>query len=65
MLLIVSMEGSVIIFKGRGIKEEFFKGRRTYERVFLVPRLLKMKVLRPFEEPENIYLATEHHSHPS
>jgi hypothetical protein len=55
------MECSAIIFKDFGIKEEFFKDRGSYEGVFLVPRPLKMKALRPFEKPENINLATEHH----
>lgn len=58
---IVWMERSAIIFKGRGTKEEFFKGRGAYERVFLATRPLKMKELCPFEKPENINLTTEHH----
>jgi hypothetical protein len=62
MFSIIWMERSATIFKGRGIKEEFFKSRGAYEHVFLVQRPLKMKVLRPFEKPENINLATEHHN---
>jgi hypothetical protein len=55
------MERHAIVFNSRRIKEELFKGRRAYERVFWVPRPFKMKALRPFEKPENLNLATEHH----
>ena len=61
MVLKISVKRWAIIFKGHGIKAEFFKDRGAYERVSLVPKPLRMKTLRPFEKLENINLARERH----